>query len=401
MTSDCTEFKPSSLRLLILAPPTDPTSKPPFPALLQVLGGSLPSEDVTSFAGYTSHPPLQLQTKYYQTSVSIWCDELPLSGPKPSHETLREISSGGPLEDNVTGAIVGDATLGDAPETGTDTSTLEEWKEQMLSLAAAEVRRVIGGLVVILPVSTTSSPGIPAHFTALIEAVHALREAIEDDSYGRDIASVLVLQGSSPPVKQDNLDALMEKLEEVCLSEKGILGWDFVAWDGQVVEDAGRNGKEERNEYGEQTGIKRVLEVIKGIDWSASPDIIGDEDDAGEIDLGSGDDDDATFPSTRSTNIRGSDRFSGLDRELQREMMELKFSMLSNDDNDDDDDDDDSNTRPPHPKTEPEDENFQVNQLPALMEQVVAIREAGSEMSPTERERFAKREIQRIMREMR
>lgn len=401
MTSVSPESKPSSLRLLILAPPTHPVSKPPFPALLEALSGSLPSKDVVSFAGYTSHPPLQLQTKYYKSAVSIWCDELPLPGPVPSDNALLETGSGGLFEDSATRTIDGDATLKAAAESETETSTLEEWKEQMLSPAAEEVRKVIGGLVVILPVSTTSSPDIPAHFTALIEAVHTLREAIEDDSYGRDIASVIVLQGSLPTVKQDKLDALMEKLEEVCLSDKGILGWDFVAWDGQAVDAVERNGNAERNQYGEQTGIKRVLEVIRGIDWSASADVDGADADDGEIDIGADDDDDdATFTSSQPTNILGSGRFSGLDQELQREMMELKFSMLSNEDDDDDDDDHNYGTESSQAKRDLEDEDFQVNQLPALMEQVVAIREAGSEMSPAERERFAKREIQRIMREM-
>ena len=360
---------------------------------------------MSSFAGYTSHPPLQLQTKYYQSDVSIWCDELPLPGPISSDTVPLGNQFSGSFEDSATTAIDDDgdddATLKAATDIEAEIATLEEWKQQMLSSAAAEVRRVIGGLVMVLPVSTVSSPDIPSHFIAMIEAVHALREAIEDDSYGRDIASVLVLQGNSPTVKQDKLDVLMEKLEEVCLSDKGILGWDFVAWDGQVVDPVEVNGEVERNEYGEQTGVKRVLEVIKGIDWSASPDIDGDDgdddDDNGEVGFGlDGDDDDATLMGSRSTNILGSGRFSGLDHELQREMMELKFSMLSNEDNDDDNDD----TRPSPGRKEPEDEDFQVNQLPALMEQVVAIREAGSEMSPAERERFAKREIQRIMREM-
>ena len=406
MTSTISESKPSSLRLLVLAPPTDLASKPPFPALLEALSGSPPSSDVSSFAGYTSHPPLQLQTKYYQSAVNIWCDELPLPGPISSDTVPLGNQFSESFEDSATTAIDDDdddddATLKAATDIEAEIATLEEWKQQMLSSAAAEVRRVIGGLVMVLPVSTVSSPDIPAHFIAMIEAVHALREAIEDDSYGRDIASVLVLQGNSPTVKQDKLDVLMEKLEEVCLSDKGILGWDFVAWDGQVVDPVEVNGEVERNEYGEQTGVKRVLEVIKGIDWSASPDIDGDDgdddDDNGEVGFGlDGDDDDATLMGSRSTNILGSGRFSGLDHELQREMMELKFSMLSNEDNDDDNDD----TRPSPGKKEPEDEDFQVNQLPALVEQVVAIREAGSEMSPAERERFAKREIQRIMREM-
>lgn len=386
MASAPSESKPSSLRLLILAPTTNPQSKPPFPPLLEALTGSSPSSDVTSFAGYTSHPPLQLRTRYYQSDVSIWCDELPLPGPISGDDVLLESH---PSED-LKSAGSDNRDTGAAQEAAT--STLADWKEQMLSSAAGEVRRVIGGLVLILPVSAISNSEVPEDFTALVETVHALREAIEDDSYGRDIASILVLQGSSPSVKTEKLDALMEKLEDVCLSDKGILGWDFVAWDGQLITGEDEVTPPARNEYGEQTGIKRVLEVVQGIDWTVSLDADDDED----IGLGLGDDEDNEITDFRPTNILGSGGFSGLDHELQREMMELKFSMLSHEDEDDATD----GTRPRRSKEDTDDEDFQVDQLPALMEQVVAIREAGLEMGPAKRERFAKREIERIMREM-
>lgn len=391
MPSVLSESTPSSLRLLILAPTTSPASKPPFQPVLEALTGASPSKDVTSFAGYTSHPPLQLRTKYYQSDVSIWCDELPLPGPISSDDSLLEHDS----SEGFAGVQINDTTVGDATLVEAAISTLEEWKEQMLSSAAAEVRAVIGALVLILPVSTISISEVPDSHTALIEAVHALREAIEDDSYGRDIASILILQGSSPTVRQDQLDGLLEKLEEVCLSDKGILGWDFVAWDGQLIDEVEGSGPQERNEYGEQTGIKRVLEVIQGIDWSAVPDGDNDDDD-GDFGMGEGGEGDNENTNSRFTNILGSAQFSGLDHELQREMMELKFSMLSNED----DDDAAGGSRPLQGREDVEDEDFQVEQLPALMEQVVAIREAGLEMSPAARERFAKREIERIMREM-
>lgn len=318
--------------------------------------------------------------------MSIWCDELPLPGPISGDDVLLESH---PSED-LKSAGSDNRDTGAAQEAAT--STLADWKEQMLSSAAGEVRRVIGGLVLILPVSAISNSEVPEDFTALVETVHALREAIEDDSYGRDIASILVLQGSSPSVKTEKLDALMEKLEDVCLSDKGILGWDFVAWDGQLITGEDEVTPPARNEYGEQTGIKRVLEVVQGIDWTVSLDADDDED----IGLGLGDDEDNEITDFRPTNILGSGGFSGLDHELQREMMELKFSMLSHEDEDDATD----GTRPRRSKEDTDDEDFQVDQLPALMEQVVAIREAGLEMGPAKRERFAKREIERIMREM-
>lgn len=57
-----------------------------IPPLLQVLTGELPSpvangqsEERRSFAGYTSHPPLRVRTRYFDRRVGIWCDEVPLT----------------------------------------------------------------------------------------------------------------------------------------------------------------------------------------------------------------------------------------------------------------------------------------------------------------------------------
>jgi hypothetical protein len=46
------------------------------------------------------------------------------------------------------------------------------------------------------------------------------------------------------------------------------------------------------------------------------------------------------------------------------------------------------------------DEDVKIYQLPGLLERVVAIREAGAEMSKADRERFAKREVERIMKDL-
>jgi hypothetical protein len=75
-------------------------------------------------------------------------------------------------------------------------------------------------------------------------------------------------------------------------------------------------------------------------------------------------------------------------------MMELKISLDDEGESEEEADNASEDRNPPH------DENVQVEQLQGLMERVVAIREAGSEMPRDERERFAKREIERIMREM-
>ncbi len=393
--------KPSALRLLILAPTSDPTSLPPFSNLLHAITGSKPSDEVTSFSGYTSHPPLSLRTKYYNADVSIWCDELPstsVSSAGRDKSTLTDLANpdGSEVPSSTSESetlLAAPPTKGSAEDAGNTHSTLEEWQSQMLSPAACEVRAVIGGIILILPTSPPSSSHSDAFsqsHMSLVEAVHSLREAAEDESYGRDIASIVVLQSTSPSITPAKLSQITEQLEESCLSDKGILGWDFVAWNG---EPSTAESADERNEYGEKTGIRRVVEVLEGVDWSATPNRGDDEDgfdfDELDIDVDVDDPEDGGFS---PRNILRNAQLSGLDYELQREMMELKIALG-------DAQGAEAGTGE-QARTDVRDEDVQVEQLQGLMERVVAIREAGSEMPRTEREKFAKREIGRIIREM-
>ncbi len=409
MTTHQPQAKPSSLRLLILSPTTSSQATTPlFPSFLEALTGSKPSPEITTFEGYTSHPPLKLTTKYYSSDVSIWCDELPVSS-STSHSSVTNINGQATKFKTLERGIVLD---GDRPTTVTSTNedgqaseseaspSLEQWKSQILSPEAEEVRAVIGGIVLLLPILSASAslPLSPSNPTLeLIQTLHELREAIEDGAPNRDIASLVVLQPSIPgksSTPQRNHDEHVEQLEERCL-EEGCLGWDFVVWDGliasnhqdqDVTKETGTEvhvgfeaPEDERNQFGEKTGLPRVLEVLEAIDWTVAPNHDLDDDDHGL------DQDDLTAEvedAIPDIAGRGMSSRSGLDSELQREMMELKMSMLSADDEDDDD------------------EEAQVNHLPALLERVVAIREAGSEMGKAEREQFAKREIARIMKEM-
>jgi hypothetical protein len=421
----------SSLRLLILSPThTDKTSPSPFRPFLEAFTGSKPSDDVAVFAGYTSHPPLRIQTKYYDQEVGIWCDEVPF--PEPDSEGKGKEKEKTPLSGNLEdrGDHDHDSTATPPVSTGPTTTdfdstsppTIGDWQSQILSAEAAEVRAVIGGIILLLPIRS-SSPTLAESLLPLIQTTHTLREQIEDESSNRDTASLVVLQGTNPSATAAKLNELLESLEDACLGE-GILGWDFVAWDG-VVDKSDEGGRseviqmpnahahvdasvdvEEKNEFGEKTGLPRVREVLEGIDWSASPHFDGDDD--GEIPFDGPDDFDfSTDDLPRPGGILRHDMssFSGIDFELQREMLELKMSMLSPDE-DDDAEHPDHETYPSGngggtaPTAEKEDEEAQIDNLPALMERVVAIREAGAEMAPGERERFAKREIARIMTEI-
>ncbi|KPI35524.1 uncharacterized protein AB675_11014 [Cyphellophora attinorum] len=352
----------SQLRLLILSPANASKSTPSaFPPVLKYLTATAPSENVENFAGYTSHVPIRLRTKYYTKDVSLWCDELPdlLADGNKANEGRRE---------------EGDGTAG-TQSNGEDGTTLDEWQEQMLSAAAAEVRSVIGGIILIMPIKASTK--LPIWLIDYVRAVHSLREAIEDDSPGRDIASAVILQPEAIPMVQQSsvssvlkaLDDTAEALSSECL-ENDMLGWDVVHWLGdddpsEVIHT--QTGP--RNEFGERIGIARIFEVLESVDWSAAPDPTEETEDGAAGDTGS----------------LGRQRLTGLDDELQEEMLGLKLSMMEEQALSDD---------------EAGGEDLSIEQMEQLQGRILAIREAASGMSGSQKELFAQREIDRIMKEL-
>ena len=355
----------SELRLLILSPKASTASVPSvFPPVLQFLTGESPSKDLTSFAGYTSHPPLVLKTKYYSKQVSLWCDELPPASIEISDDGKKPVTSS---EKNASEDGDEDGELDEA-------LTLQQWQDTMLSSAASEVRAVMGGIVLILPVSPSHSPSEAQldSWLPYLRAAHALREAIEDDSFGRDIASVIILQDtSSAPAGSDAKagDTLLRFTEalETRTIDNDMFGWD-VAYSTSQVTQSGTSAadSEKRNEFGEKLGMARVIEVLEGIDWAVTTGGNDDEDDED------------------TSDILGNDRFKGLDHELQQEMLGLKLSML----------DDDQMGEPS------EGEDISAEQMDELKSRVLAIRDTVAGMPQEQKEAFAKREIDRIMRDL-
>jgi hypothetical protein len=353
----------SQLRLLILSPKPQASTEPSsFPAVLQALTGELPSADLTTFAGYTSHLPLVLSTKYYSRQVSLWCDELPSS-------TTTE----GSVDGQRTAVDVTDAQS--ATETSDETLSLQQWQETMLSPEAGEVRAVMGGIILLLPVSASqsSAQSLLASFMPYLKAAHALRETIEDESLGRDVASIVILQqktytnGNSSASRSDaTLKELVEALESSMI-ENDMFGWDVACCTdpavSQTPDDLVDGGV--RNEFGEKLGMARVIEVLEGIDWAAPA---GDEEEKG---------------AENEYGILDDERFKGLDHELQQEMLGLKLSMLDGDNAADDS----------------EGEDLSLEQMDDLKSRVLAIRDTVAGMPQAQREAFAKREIDRIMRD--
>ena len=370
----------SSLRLLVLAPVTKQNNTSPLGDFLTALTGSKPSPSLTenggSYSGYTSHPPLQLRNKYYSADVSIWCDELPApsSPPKVASASAED---DGPL-------------------------TLETWKEQMCSEAAREVREVIGGIICVLPYDAKRTVKRPVDASVdsdqphalsetteeafrYLDAVNELRETIEDEHPDRELPMVAVLQSHSTStgakITQEEMDDAAERMGNDWMASRTAFGWDFVGWDGATNPNVGDAGKGTdqvvKPEIREKTGAKRVVEILELANWtSTSQDTSGE----GDEDLQDEDEDESTRPYFTEDGIRLQSH------ELEREMMSLKLAMRQDEDESQDNEDEDHDTRLDH--------------FESMMERAVAIKEAASEMKGEEKERFAKREVERLVRDM-
>lgn len=253
---------PNPRRLLILTPPTQsPTIIPP---LLHSLSGvpvtetpqTQPSTESSekknsepgtetetaspqpSFAGYTTHSPLRLNTKYYRAEVPIWVDEVPL-----------------------------------APN---ETASSEIWKNDFLSEEAEIVREAVGALVVAVraPISradlnsevdVTQSEDVLA-LSALMRDIGAVKGCIDEERGGMDVPGVFLLVGAggrstsstAGATASRNLEEGSDLGDEISedaplsvgwwedqLFDMGLLGWEVIEWD-----PLGEEKEKTRNKFG-------------------------------------------------------------------------------------------------------------------------------------------------------
>ncbi|CAG7926698.1 unnamed protein product [Penicillium olsonii] len=358
---------PNPRRLLILAPTTQSHSI--IPPLLNSLTGvpvtnppqsaDQPSE--TTFAGYTTHSPLRLETKYYNTEVPVWVDEIPLSDTK------------------------------------------EQWKTDFLSEEAEIVREAVGALVVCANAPESSPPDLNGDSDTaeredvrallnIMRGIAAVKEKIDEErgSVG-DVPGVLVLVGArkvpaSAGVKPSGSDEIGGDLGDdlgdvVPLSvgwwedqffDMGLLGWEVIEWDPK------EGGEETRNQYGEREGMPRIKEVLETHDWSMTS--AGVEDDADSED----------GLEDQLLGMGGSRGFGNEVHELEREMFGLRMAIErgGGDGDEEEDGHDDDN------------KEIDVETMESLMMRMQAIKDMGSDLPEAERKRFAAKAVQDIMREL-
>lgn len=248
-----------------------------------------------------------------------------------------------------------------------------------------------------------------------IKALNELRELIEDES-GRDLAMAAVVQGMTPKAAamrraeregDTGIVTFAETLEEACVSDHGIFGWDVVAWqpgselslESDIDAEKPTGGaqldqpEQSRNQYGERVGMARILEVLEQTDWSAPIKDAEPDDGYGLLsteDLLDSDDEFAApslKPRINQQNNGTKDVVAEQSDEFQREIMGLHFALEEQRQQQTADD-------------QGSGDDLEVEQLAGLMERAIATREAAAEMSKEDREKFARREVSKMMRDM-
>ena len=406
-----------------------------LPDLLTALTGVAPPSDPPrkSYAGYTAHPPLRVRNRYLDVRVPVWCDEIPM--PRRTGQRSRDID-----EDSTSGTNVAEAellTVGGVSSKGseghqlssTEPATTRTWLSQMLSPEAREVRDAIGAVILILPLPQMLHPSpsdpwkLKPQFLDLASTVNRLSRAIEDERTrvhdvdgtdpdfpvgAGDSTTILILQGSLPqPSHQEpserafsldeearpemtDEDHLIESVEDQLVEGREVTGWDVVAWDGIIDQTSQlpkyqasapvttEGEKQRRNIHGELTGLARVLEVLGScVDWEAAPvrDTTGVAGDTASSSPAAADhpalrasEDKDTFPPSSKTALQSSSA------SFLAPLLDKHNGDNADLDNADSDGDDDDNTQ-----------EVQVEQLGALMQRAMAIREMGGSRAEKER----------------
>ncbi|KAJ4389065.1 hypothetical protein N0V93_006527 [Gnomoniopsis smithogilvyi] len=174
------------------------------------LTGTQPEAISSTLAG-TTHD-LKLETNYYTTTVPVWLDLITVP---------------------------------------------DEWAASFLTEEAKEVLEVLGGVIVVFAIPTSTSPSSSCQ--GLIKEVGRV---VKEGLGGWEWDGVTLAVGVGEVDHLDDLDTW----DEVC----GDAGLEFVHVASSVAADT-------KNEFGEKVGIPRVLEALESNDWASVP-TIGAED---------------------------------------------------------------------------------------------------------------------------
>ncbi|KAL1868174.1 Small nuclear ribonucleoprotein Sm D3 [Paecilomyces lecythidis] len=337
----------------------------------------------TTFAGYTTHAPFRIETKYYAADVPIWVDEVPLL------TTATADSSSSPSSSSL--------------ENTSTYPTSTQWKAEFLGADARVVRDAIGAVVLCVRNPEAPSSAVPQEAVAaggrdgadeearalkdLIKVVGEVKAQIEEERGGMGEVPTLLVLASSGKDKEKGKgksqtagDEVEEPKEEEKfgvgwwedeLYDMGVMEFEVVEWDPKDKQEG--EGPARRNPFGELEGIPRIKEVLEATDWSASYDEGSDD---------------------------GSE--SGFDfevNELGREMMGLRFA-IENGGGDGNDYGSETDNNYNGFDDEDDDQEMKVEGLETLMVRMQAIKDMSAELPEHERKSFAAKAVRDIMKEL-
>ncbi|PSR77711.1 hypothetical protein BD289DRAFT_142079 [Coniella lustricola] len=274
----------------------------------------------------------------------------------------------------------------------------EEWSATFLSDEAKEVLQVLGGLLVVfaMPKDASSTAaaaaakdGTQQTKTMIAEVGKVIREGLG----GWEWDGVTLAVGVGPVDHPDDLDVW----DEVC----GDAGLEFV----HVV--SAEDSTETRNEFGEKTGIPRVLEALQSSDWASVLSPGDDVDDDGEnINLGDGDNDEADLDLDLENMDFGIDRedFDGLKKAIWEAQLEREgltgsqeevpggTSIITP-----------TNPSPPPSERTESDQHLDdddINKIEQMMHKLQAVRDMSAGLPEEQRKRLAARAVGEVMRDL-
>jgi hypothetical protein len=238
----------------------------------------------TSFAGYTTHAPLRIQTKYYTADVPIWVDEIPLTTLPASSSSSSSSPSINHDHGDYLGESLQDSTI----------PTPAQWKTEFLSSEARVVRDAIGAVVICVQNPDAPSSSIPREAylndeslsapTSISERadVRALKDLVQmiadvktqtEEERGEmgEVPGLLVLMGEKRKRKTGNKQGRKKQQEEQAADEEeeeevmddeifgatwwedelydmGVFGFEVVVWDPKT--DNKNDDEERRNQFG-------------------------------------------------------------------------------------------------------------------------------------------------------
>lgn len=374
-----------------------------FDSLLDLTGDyPAASPGTGALAGTTQE--LALKTAYYRAQVPIWLDvvgrtqtgeakeakteEPKADEPKEANGTSKESTETTETAEAATDAPAVQPTSAPSPDDtdeADDPTTPKQWADAFLADEAQEVREALGGVVAVVevhPASVASSS--PSRQRELVEHVGRLVQGL---------GMVYDLGEEAKEEDEDDLEELREPWDGISVVvgvSQGPIDEDtFAAWD-DACNAAGLEfvavapGQETLNEFGEKTGIPRLLEALEANDWELVGAGGGDDGEDGLFGSfqdvrfpGSDDDGEINFDDPESVDF-GFDRddFAGLRQAIWQQ------STAETADNDDEEDKD------------------QAAIMESMVRRLQAARLQSELLTPAQRRAMAARVVGEVMREI-